>query len=198
MDDDTYRAVLAEVTGRTSAADCDEAQLVALVDHFRQRGFGPKVRRAGAARADHPSARKARALWISLHQLGVVHNASEHALEAFAARQLGCERMAWARQSECYRLIEALKAMAERAGWAQRGPDGEALRLEALHEGLCMAILGKLKAAGVAPKTMTLSSAIFAFGGIRPGAPWGIDSYPAIAASFGEWLRRAGQSTGEA
>ncbi|MFX8708345.1 regulatory protein GemA, partial [Acinetobacter baumannii] len=67
----------------------------------------------------HPMARKARALWISLHKLGVVHNPSEQALEAFAKRQLGCEKLVWARQSDAYRLIEALKSMAERAGWRQ-------------------------------------------------------------------------------
>ncbi|HVY35592.1 MAG TPA: phage protein GemA/Gp16 family protein, partial [Caulobacteraceae bacterium] len=44
---------------------------------------------------------------------------SEHALEAFAKRQLGVDAMQWADQSMGYRLIEALKAMAERAGWSQ-------------------------------------------------------------------------------
>lgn len=58
-------------------------------------------------------------MWISLHQLGVVRNAEETALEAFAARQLHVERLQWADQGQVYKLIEALKAMAERAGWSQ-------------------------------------------------------------------------------
>lgn len=135
LDEETYRGVLAEVTGKTSAGDCDDHQLVAVLNHFKLRGFQVRTRAA-----DHPSARKARALWISLHQLGVVHNPSEKALEAFAARQLGCERMQWARQSDCFRLIEALKAMAERAGWPQRGANGEALTTEQLRAGLAAAI----------------------------------------------------------
>ncbi len=61
-------------------------------------------------------------MWISLHQLGVVRDPSEAALERFGARQLGVERLAWAGGSEGYRLIEALKAMAQRAGWDQATP----------------------------------------------------------------------------
>ena len=58
-------------------------------------------------------------MWISLYNLGAVRNPSEEALEAFATRQLRVERLQWANQSHCYKLIEALKAMAERAGWHQ-------------------------------------------------------------------------------
>ncbi len=69
--------------------------------------------------ADHPVARKATAMWISLYNLGAVRNPSNSALEAFAARQLGVAKLQWANQAHGYKLIEALKAMAERAGWHQ-------------------------------------------------------------------------------
>lgn len=128
LDEDTYRAILKRLTGEASAADCGEAQLGAVLDEFKVKGWKPAVgggagrssgRAPRAKPADHPSARKARALWISLHQLGVIHNASEEALEAFARRQLRVEKMQWADQARIYRLIEALKAMAEREGWSQ-------------------------------------------------------------------------------
>ena len=48
-----------------------------------------------------------------------MRNRSESALEAFAARQLHVDRLQWADQAQVYKLIEALKAMAERAGWSQ-------------------------------------------------------------------------------
>lgn len=190
LDEDTYRGVLGEVTGHASAKDCDDAQLVAVLDHFKLRGFSAAPRKAGKTaatrRADHPSARKARALWISLYQLGVVRNASEQALEAFAARQLKCERMQWARQSDSFRLIEALKDMAERAGWWQRGARGEQLSIEQLQAGLCDAILTKLRAAGVVPKTLTLDVAAGALG------VSGIADLSARASALGAILRRAG------
>jgi phage gp16-like protein len=121
LDDDTYRAILKRLTGYHSAGLCSAAELGVVLDEFKAKGWKPAVsRKAGKPKpADHPAAKKARALWISLHQLGVVRNAGEPALEAFAARQLGVEKMQWADQGKTYKLIEALKAMAERAGWSQ-------------------------------------------------------------------------------
>jgi phage gp16-like protein len=134
LDDDTYRAVLERVTGRRSAADLDARQLGLVLDAFKAKGWKPAVISGGrgssaaprqTARADHPVARKARALWISLHQLGVIENPSEHALEAFAKRQLGVDRLQWAKQSQGGKLIDALKAMGTRAGWDQSGSTEE-------------------------------------------------------------------------
>jgi phage gp16-like protein len=128
LDEDTYRALLQRVTGKRSAADLNVAELEAVIGDLVDHGFKPTVivggninagKTAAIARADHPSARKARAMWISLHQLGVVRDPSEKALEAFAARQLKIDRLQWADVGDVYKLIEALKAMAERAGWSQ-------------------------------------------------------------------------------
>lgn len=129
LDEDTYRTILERLTGRTSSAACSDAELGKVLDEFKAKGWTPKVVTGGKARkpesrkarpaADHPSARKARALWISLWNLGEVRDSSEAALEAFAHRQLGVERLQWADQGLTYKLIEALKAMAERAGWSQ-------------------------------------------------------------------------------
>jgi hypothetical protein len=114
------------LTGQISAAACSEAQLARVLDEFKAKGWAPKgapareVARASKPRpADHPVAKKARAMWISLHQLGAVRESSEAALEAFARRQLRVEKLQWADQSQGFRLIEALKAMAEREGWSQ-------------------------------------------------------------------------------
>ena len=128
LDDDTYRDILERETGRRSSAECSVQELEHLVAHFRRQGFVPKTvaggrqgapRPAGQRRADHPVAKKARAMWISLHQLGVVENASEQALEAFAKRQLGVERMQWMDQGLSSKLIDALKDWAKREGWDQ-------------------------------------------------------------------------------
>ncbi|NBB51480.1 DUF1018 domain-containing protein [Rhizobium sp. CRIBSB] len=130
LDEDTYRAILQRLTGQTSSAACSDAELGRVLDEFKTKGWTPRVvagGKTGAARprravqpADHPSAKKARALWLSLWNLGEVRDPSEAALEAFARRQLKVERLQWADQSQTYKLIEALKAMAERAGWSQQ------------------------------------------------------------------------------
>jgi phage gp16-like protein len=142
LDDGTYRAILERLTGKRSAADCSDAELGRVLDEFKAKGWKPRqaggvcmstnkhpdqtanlalrsAPRPATSAAAHPLARKARALWLSLYQLGVVRDPSEPALEAFAKRQLGVDRLHWAVASEGNSLIEALKAMAERAGWSQ-------------------------------------------------------------------------------
>jgi len=125
LDEGAYRAVLERLTGHRSARDCSDGEIGRVLDEFKAKGWKPRAKVLSTTRkprpADHPATRKARALWISLAQLGVVRDASESALEAFARRQLGVERLQWADQARVYKLIEALKAMAERAGWSQEG-----------------------------------------------------------------------------
>lgn len=126
LDDVTYRAMLERITGRTSSADCTDQQLGLVLDEMKAKGWKPKVVSGGRtarrprAVADHPSAKKARALWLSLWNLGEIRDPSEAALEAFARRQLGVAQLQWADQGQCYKLIEALKGMAERVGWSQK------------------------------------------------------------------------------
>jgi phage gp16-like protein len=149
LGDEDYRAILCRVTGKSSSADMTDAQMDAALAEFERLGWKAKPsagraisgsdlkagRGASAARpadpdgrripsaADHPVARKATAMWISLYNLGAVRNPSNPALEAFAARQLGVAKLQWANQAHGYKLIEALKAMAERAGWDQTPPE---------------------------------------------------------------------------
>lgn len=196
MDEDDYRQVLFAATGRTSLRDCDEKQLEAVLAALKAKGFEPLPKSGAKAAAQHPMARKARALWISLYQLGVVRNPSEQALEAFARRQLGCEKLVWARQSDAFRLIEALKSMAERAGWQQSVP-GSGARPEprALQERLCEAILAKLKEAGAVPGDWTLDIAAFRLCGIDTAGTavgYGAEQYARLADALGAKLREMG------
>ncbi len=204
MVEDDYRQMLFDQTGRTSLKDCSDAQLERVIARLTALGFKPlPAKRSGAGgrqAATHPMARKARALWISLHQLGAVRDPSERALEAFARRQLGCEKLVWARQSDAYRLIEALKAMAKRAGWPQRClATGKPLEPGALREGLCNAILRKLKDAGVAAEGWTLNDAAFKLAGIELGrdGPMSAEAYARLAEALGAMLREAAPAQGE-
>lgn len=127
LDDDTYRTILNRITGQTSATQCTDAQLGRVLDEMKAKGWkpkaGPKSAAKGARRthqpAQSPLALKARAMWISLHQLGEVRDPSEAALEAYGRRMLGVDRLQWAVPSQSAALIEGLKAIAERAGWSQ-------------------------------------------------------------------------------
>jgi phage gp16-like protein len=130
LKDEERRDVLERLTGHRSSADCTDAQLDQVLAHFRSLGWKPVASKAPQPRheggskpvrkpAETPIAGKARALWASLWNLGVVRQGTEAALEAFAKRQLGVDRLQWADAATAFRLIEALKAMAEREGWSQ-------------------------------------------------------------------------------
>jgi phage gp16-like protein len=135
LDEESRRDILERLTGQRSAAGLNDRQLDQVLNEFKRLGWKPKTSGAGPKAADSPMARKARAMWLSLWNLGVVRNGTEKALEAFGARQLGVDRLQWADQSQGFRLIEALKAMAERAGWSQDvaglKPDRQAWSLKA-------------------------------------------------------------------
>lgn len=196
MDEDDYRQGLLDLTGKLSAKDCSDAQLDKVVSWLKAKGFKPLPKKGSAA---HPMALKARAMWISLYHLGVVHNPSEPALEAFAKRQLGCDRLAWARQSEAFRLIEALKNMAQRGGWVQHDiATQKPLGPIALQAQLCQAILAKLKACGTVPAEWALHDALWRLCGIenvRAGA-WTPEDYGRAAAALGAKLREAAAQSG--
>ncbi len=192
MDEDDYRQGLFDTTGKTSLTECNDLQLARVLDWLKSKGFRPMP---GRGKADHPMARKARALWISLYHLGAVHNSSEQALEAFAKRQLGCDRLQWAKQSDAFRLIEALKSMAARAGWIQHcRVSGKQLDPRTLQSSLCHLILAKLKAAGMAPADWGLHDAAWKLCGIENAKadPWTAEDYDRLAAALGRKLREFG------
>lgn len=207
--DDDYRAMLVRVTGHLSASECDVTQLRRMVEELKAKGFKPKPARGRSMRgaapatpaADHPSAKKARALWISLHHLGAIHNPSEQALEAFARRQLGVERLQWANQAQSYKLIEALKAIAERHGWSHKpsrfqGAKPPAPSLGVLKVRLVERIAHLLVEAKLAPAGASLKEIAARIGGIERDGPvplWDLGDLDLLAKALGDKLREAGR-----
>lgn len=136
LDDDTYRAKLMNLTGKTSTTQMTEAErqkvLVSLRDNrpklapFRQDGRDGKHKLSGKYLP------KMRALWIACYNLGIIDDRRDSALEAFAmGRQLpAISDMRFVHRSEdAASVIEALKGMLSRLGviWADASqrPDYE-------------------------------------------------------------------------
>lgn len=165
FDDGDYRALLNRVTGKASCTTMTQAELGQVLDEFKRLGWAPvtsanaKPKPGRPPRADYPGAKKARALWISLSLLGVIRQPTEAALEAFARRQMGVERLQWADQAQVYKLIEALKKIAERHGWDQ-SVAGLADPIWTLKLRLCEAIVKRSVAAGVLPASATIATVI--------------------------------------
>lgn len=116
LDDDTYRAVLNRVTGKTSSAEMTEPERWAVVDELRRLGF--EKASSGSRRAlEGRYAKKLQALWIAGWNLGVVRNRDDRALIAMVKRQTGIDHVRFVRDpADAVRAIEALKAMTAKAG----------------------------------------------------------------------------------
>jgi phage gp16-like protein len=127
MDEATYRAMLLAVGKASSTKDMPPSSLVKVLEHMKRAGFTvrPKTPERPQQRrlATSPDARKVRALWLFLHELGAVRDPSEQALAAYVARMAKVDDLHWARGRRFDTkkswdrpelLIESLKAWAMR------------------------------------------------------------------------------------
>jgi len=123
LDDDTYRALLVAATGKDSSAGLSVPQLERVLAHMKRSGFTVR-HKAPADRprnSRHPlgslsrvidqdaQSKKIRALWLSLHDVGVVRDCSEAALAAYVKRITGIDALQWLDGEQASRVIETLK-----------------------------------------------------------------------------------------
>ena len=126
LTDDDYRALLKNLTHKTSSKDLSDKERQAVRDHMQQlaerAGVAKPLRRRATGRtfaqakaAASPRERKVWALWLQLGRDGVVHNPSATALNAWVERTVHVSALRFANDAQLDTLIEALKA------WQQRG-----------------------------------------------------------------------------
>jgi len=125
LDDDTYRAKLARITGKSSAKDMTEAERQNVLTVFRNEGFtpAPAARRAdGRQKLTGKFAKKLQALWIAAWNLGIVRDRDDKALVAFVKRQTGVDHTRFlVYADDANRAIEALKAWIRREAGVSYG-----------------------------------------------------------------------------
>ncbi|WP_160012501.1 gp16 family protein [Rhizobium sp. 18055] len=118
LDDDTYRAKLARITGKHSVKDMSEPERQQVLTVFRSEGFAPvpTARRAnGRQELTGKFAKKLQALWIAAWNLGIVRDRDDAALLSFVKRQSGIDHTRFLTDAnDANRAIEALK------GWLRR------------------------------------------------------------------------------
>lgn len=118
LDDTTYRALLVRVTGQESCAKMNNGQLSKILDEFKRLGWKAKRPRKSGQRkmADDAQSRMVRGMWITLHQHGLVRDASEEALAAYVKRMTGIEDLAWLNEAQVSKVINGLRAWVQREG----------------------------------------------------------------------------------
>ena len=119
LDEDTYRHMLTEIGGKDSTKKMTKSELVAVFEHLKTLGFKTAPAKASGKlkQADDAQSRKIRSLWLTLHDLGAVRNASERALAKYVERQTGKSALQFISTEDASRVIETLKK------WQQRVED---------------------------------------------------------------------------
>lgn len=120
MDDATYRKIVSDnAGGKMSAGSCSQWELEKILGHMKKCGFKIKKPASAKPREERPIATggeisKIRAIWLQLHAMGEVRNASEAALNAYVKRIAKVDDITWLRDDKAHVVIETLKKWAVR------------------------------------------------------------------------------------
>lgn len=118
LDDDAYRALLEEWTGKRSAAALTSEERRRVIQNFRHAGFARKDGHIQVAADDTPQIKMIKGQWLKLHRLGEVKSPTEASLDKFVARQVKSSALRFTNAGQRSRVIEALK------GWIERVEGG--------------------------------------------------------------------------
>lgn len=116
LSDELYRDILHVNFKAGSSKELNTVQAARLLDIFAAKGWQAKRGKESgkSPRYEDRQHRKILAMWITLHQAGVVRSGSDKALQAYVKRQTGIDNLKWCDGGECHKLIESLKK------WGQR------------------------------------------------------------------------------
>lgn len=114
LDRETYELTLSNLcNGKTSSADLDWQERQKVLHHFKSKGWinkPPKQAKTERKLAQGDQTKMIRGLWIELHKMGEVKDPSEQAINRFAKRQYGVDRVEWLDSKQASSMIEALKS----------------------------------------------------------------------------------------
>jgi phage gp16-like protein len=113
LDDDTYRALLARVTGRRSARDMDMPELRRVLDELRALGARQRPRKAGYRGAPTVEAPAFAKIEAQLADMGL----SWSYADGIARRMFGIARMQWVRKPEQLRAVIAALHVEQKKRW---------------------------------------------------------------------------------
>lgn len=130
LDDDTYRQMLKNLTGKRSCSDMVIGELYIVIRHLENVGFKkhrPR-RRQYSPRSTGKVIDVMRAIWIEMHKAGFVKDGSELALTRWAKRAssqrnggIGIESLEWLEKDTrlAIQVLEDLKQWHKRAAKKQ-------------------------------------------------------------------------------
>ncbi len=108
LDDDTYRALLLDLTGKDSCSRMTVKEQWRVIEELKRKGFQKKPTHKGKRLVSDPQAKKIRALWLTMADCGIVRDRSEKALASCMRRFTG-RTLEDATVKQCQAMIEILK-----------------------------------------------------------------------------------------
>ncbi|WP_304635515.1 gp16 family protein [Pseudoalteromonas sp.] len=120
LDDETYRAALYGIAGKSSCKQMSIKQLNQVLEHFKKSGFKSVIKRRLSPKSDPKQlgeVNKVRAIWIAMHKQGFVRDGSETALDAYVNRMLNRNKVGknisfhthFLTQHQAVQVLESLK-----------------------------------------------------------------------------------------
>lgn len=113
FDDDLYRLILQQVTGKESAKDLNTKERKALLDDFRRRGFKGNKKNEKAKvynKATDAQSRKLAKLWRELQDKGALENPRANLLGFLKRNKItAVDNINWMTTAEAQKAIEMLK-----------------------------------------------------------------------------------------
>lgn len=117
LDDDLYRQMLKEVTGKESAAKLTAAERTAFLDFLGTKGFKkkPGAKKRSFKKADFAPERKMYAIWNELKEMGALNNPNA-SLISFLKRMnvTDVDEVKWMDPLQIQKGIEVLKQFQKR------------------------------------------------------------------------------------
>ncbi|PAV02751.1 transcriptional regulator [Arsenophonus sp. ENCA] len=115
LDEETYRQLLKNLTGQSSAKSLSTIDLNRVLNALKRQGFRIKKQQATVSTAYYPQLEKIRALWHQMASKGIVRDASEQAMGRFIKRETGIDSPQWLNSQQASQVIERLKKWQQRA-----------------------------------------------------------------------------------
>jgi len=138
LDDDTYRAFLAKLTGKTSAKTLNFFEQQKVLNEMRRCGFKERSKPIQSA-FKGKSLKKMQALWIAGWNLGLVYDRTDKALMRFIKKQTGLDHARFLFDpKDANKVVEGLKAWIGRsAGVDWKGAQPAEAIMQAQFKKLC-------------------------------------------------------------
>ncbi len=121
LDDDTYRDLCEEVTGKRSSAKMNSDERGQLLDALRKAGAKRPEKRVRVEEDDKGGYLSViKAIWLDLHALGEVRDDSDEALRRYVKRMTGIDHFRWLDGKKANHVINCLNEWRDRVESASR------------------------------------------------------------------------------